>query len=882
MPNTGKAYYLFSFTTPGVTIEEYTSTPAPTGSPPGTLPTFTSYAFPGVDATLPATFTMPLTNTAPPAALKNTPATANTMWCWLFLRRPANPFDRRPYAYREMVTVDAIRFPYTFSVGTGTVVPAGLDTVTSDTSNTLYSIQRLQPFRGGHLVPPLPGTTNTFPLSPPPVGGAAPPYNPTAWGFSEETAISPVPAATAASVNAYFGDNYPGSAALPPLTTATPIVKNINLHTFGAANTSVDTPWDYFPFNDRDFMSPAELLLVPGCPQGLLTKQFVEDNNPFNTNSTVGGNLAPGAVAAATSGLTRRTINATAYTAGTPHAYPYLVDKFYYSAAQVVPPSTLPNGWIYPPTVGGWTGDGWYKMLEFFEVPSSANGAIGTSDSGENFDWFRQDLKPGLINLNLIIDEEVFFGLLDDPRLNDALNTVFPGGALPLSSTKLPQIVTQINFAGSPTHTYPISSVSTNNPILPQVARRNPFNQGRGYTYWDATGTEQHGIKAAFSDFLKLRAGGSGFLFAWGSGTTGSGPFDATMANMVNQLYTAPLPFVVPQPGLGFAVARERPYRSFMAPDINDTILRPATPPPSLLTNPPATYGPASLSTTGAGTSVGQAYSFAAYPANGTLYGDPAPYVVPMGTIPTVLTPPPNYVGDQGIRNPFLAAPSLWTTGPANYAKFHPIIPMRRLLQIPDSNTTTGNSASGGSDFTVAQYQAALAGATNYPYKVNQPIYLENLYYPLPLPTSATVTGMTSNLFAQAHAVVSPGAAVYPTPANVTHYLGSGSPAMVAGATDNRQHPYFRTEMLQKLMNLTTVRTHQFAVWITIGFFEVLKSGSAALGTPDYLGGEIGLAAGKNIRYRSFFLLDRTRATGFDPSEPGDFRDVVTYRRRIE
>jgi hypothetical protein len=88
--------------------------------------------------------------------------------------------------------------------------------------------------------------------------------------------------------------------------------------------------------------------------------------------------------------------------------------------------------------------------------------------------------------------------------------------------------------------------------------------------------------------------------------------------------------------------------------------------------------------------------------------------------------------------------------------------------------------------------------------------------------------------------------------------------------------------MMQKVMNLTTVRTHQFAVWITVGFFEVIKTGSPALGVPDILGGELGLFAGKNVRYRSFFLLDRTRAVGFNPSSPQDFRDIVTYRRRIE
>ena len=51
-------------------------------------------------------------------------------------------------------------------------------------------------------------------------------------------------------------------------------------------------------------------------------------------------------------------------------------------------------------------------MFEFFEVPSPAFGAIGEMASGSNFDWARQDIKPGLLNLNLIIDEEVFLGLM--------------------------------------------------------------------------------------------------------------------------------------------------------------------------------------------------------------------------------------------------------------------------------------------------------------------------------------------------------------------------------------------------------------------------------------------------------------------------------------
>ena len=69
---------------------------------------------------------------------------------------------------------------------------------------------------------------------------------------------------------------------------------------------------------------------------------------------------------------------------------------------------------------GGPGGAGWFKMMEFVEVPSPANGAVGTVAQGNNFDWYRQDVKPGLLNLNLIIDEEVFLGLMADSRLNMA------------------------------------------------------------------------------------------------------------------------------------------------------------------------------------------------------------------------------------------------------------------------------------------------------------------------------------------------------------------------------------------------------------------------------------------------------------------------------
>ncbi len=123
---------------------------------------------------------------------------------------------------------------------------------------------------------------------------------------------------------------------------------------------------------------------------------------------------------------------------------------------------------------------------------------------------------------------------------------------------------------------------------------------------------------------------------------------------------------------------------------------------------------------------------------------------------------------------------------------------------------------------------------------------------------------------------------------------GTASATFTPGAAsviDQKQHPYFRTELLQQAMNLTTVRTHQYAVWITVGFFEVKRQGDllmAGAGTPaaalafDILGPEIGAATGQTTRYRGFFLVDRTKLTGFDDTTSGTFQPAVVYRQTIE
>jgi hypothetical protein len=618
-----------------------------------------------------------------------TPRSGAANYYWLYLRRPANPFD--PASPR--VVVDSFRFPYSEGGGTGQSL-SGQDRVTQGTQ-PLYSVQRLQPYRGGHAVPIDGAAVNPLPPS-------------SSYGYSEQSA----PPAGASS-----NDPAPDVSVTYGLYGQKTITQPI-YHTLGKRNDPSDRDWAYFPFHDRDFTSIAELLLVPGCPPGLFTKRFVEDAPPITFSTPL---ISPPALRAPTppdAGIP--------FVPGRPQTFPYLIDQFFYTGTSEIPPPTAPPAVPpRPPYIGGPSGAGWFSILEFVEVPSSAAGAIGPVERSQNFDWYREDLKPGLLNLNLIIDEEVFFGLIDDPRLN----------LVQLSASQVPRVVTQVDATGSPTASYLLDN--------------------RGYLAQDPkTGLSGNALKSAFSDFLKLRHGGSGYLFAFGSGVVGQ----------------------VPQgPGQG-PIARERPFHCLSYPDINDTMLRPATLPPSSTTVPRAT---------------------------------PYPPPPPPGPTP--------YVGDPGLKNPYLS-----TQTPAQ----PPPIPFRRLFQIPDSAQGSNASESG---------QA----------QINQNIALTSL------------ANSRSNRV------------------NPAFSLG-------AGIDDRRQHPYFRTEWLQKIMNLTTVRTHQYAVWITVGFFEVVRRGRPDELVPDQLGRELKQEQDRTVRFRSFFILDRTRATGFDPTNPGDSRGVVIYRQRIE
>ena len=142
---------------------------------------------------------------------------------------------------------------------------------------------------------------------------------------------------------------------------------------------------------------------------------------------------------------------------------------------------------------------------------------------------------------------------------------------------------------------------------------------------------------------------------------------------------------------------------------------------------------------------------------------------------------------------------------------------------------------------------------------------------------------------------------------NIGTGLNTGVPTFAPPVDDVTQHgvytsdnAYTALEGIQRLSDMTTTRSNAFAVWMTLGYFEVEKIQPGQV-FPQYswtapsqpafdaiypdgyvLKKEVGLETGEIKRHRAFYIIDRSVPFGYRRGQKLNSEDAILLKRFIE
>ncbi len=111
------------------------------------------------------------------------------------------------------------------------------------------------------------------------------------------------------------------------------------------------------------------------------------------------------------------------------------------------------------------------------------------------------------------------------------------------------------------------------------------------------------------------------------------------------------------------------------------------------------------------------------------------------------------------------------------------------------------------------------------------------------------------------------------------------SPPLNSPVNPNR-NPFFRYQSLQRLGNLVTTRSNVYAVWVTVGYFEVSRKDPPVdrnVYLEGYtLGRELGIDTGEVERHRAFYVFDRSIPVAFERGRDHNVDKAIVLKRFIE